>query len=109
MVVLGVHSPEFSFEHDIDRVQRATKERSIDYPVVVDNHYEAWSAFDNHYWPALYFVDTDATRPSPPPHDWWDWCGAYMEAREQGLSPDEASAAARRYMADVKHVLGASA
>ena len=40
-----------------------------------------------------------------PPHDWWDWYGAYMDAREQGSTPDEASDAADRYMADVKHVV----
>jgi thiol-disulfide isomerase/thioredoxin len=59
LVVVGVHTPEFSFEHEIDRVRRATAERAIDYPVAVDNDYTVWSAFDNHYWPALYFVDTD--------------------------------------------------
>jgi hypothetical protein len=59
LVVLGVHTPEFSFEHDIDLVRRATRERAIDYPVALDNAYEVWSAFDNHFWPALYFVDTD--------------------------------------------------
>jgi thiol-disulfide isomerase/thioredoxin len=59
LVVIGVHTPEFSFEHDIDLVRRATKERGIDYPVAVDNEFGVWSAFDNHYWPALYFVDRD--------------------------------------------------
>ena len=59
LVVIGVHTPEFSFEHDIDGVRRATNERAIDYPVAVDNDYEIWSAFANRYWPALYFVDTD--------------------------------------------------
>jgi hypothetical protein len=59
LLVIGVHTPEFSFEHEIDGVRRATKEREIDYPVVVDNDYEVWSAFDNHYWPALYIVDAD--------------------------------------------------
>jgi thiol-disulfide isomerase/thioredoxin len=59
LVVIGVHTPEFSFEHELDRVRQATKERGIDYPVAVDNDYEIWSAFDNHYWPALYFVDAD--------------------------------------------------
>ncbi len=59
LVVIGVHTPEFSFEHEVDRVRLAIKERDIDYPVVVDNDYAVWSAFDNHYWPALYFVDTD--------------------------------------------------
>jgi thiol-disulfide isomerase/thioredoxin len=59
LVVIGVHTPEFSFEHEIDRVRQATKERAIDYPVAVDNDYEIWSAFDNNYWPALYFVDQE--------------------------------------------------
>jgi thiol-disulfide isomerase/thioredoxin len=59
LIVIGVHTPEFSFEHEIDRVQLATKERDIDYPVAIDNDYAIWSAFDNHYWPALYFVDAD--------------------------------------------------
>ena len=59
LVVIGVHTPEFAFEHEIDRVRLATKERDIDYPVAVDNDYAVWSAFDNHYWPALYFADRD--------------------------------------------------
>jgi thiol-disulfide isomerase/thioredoxin len=59
LVVIGVHTPEFSFEHEIDRARQATKDRGIDYPVAVDNDYAIWSAFDNHYWPALYFVDAD--------------------------------------------------
>jgi hypothetical protein len=40
-------------------VRQATRDRGIDYPVAVDNDYEIWSAFDNHSWPALYFVDAD--------------------------------------------------
>jgi len=40
-----------------------------------------------------------------PPHDWWDWYAAYMSARERGSTPDEASADAGRYMAEVKHVV----
>jgi thiol-disulfide isomerase/thioredoxin len=59
LVVIGVHTPEFSFEHEIDRIRPAIKEREIDYPVVVDNHYDVWRAFDNHYWPALYFIDAE--------------------------------------------------
>jgi hypothetical protein len=55
--VIGVHTPEFSFEHEIDNVRRAIEERAIDYPVAVDNNYAIWDAFDNHYWPALYVVD----------------------------------------------------
>jgi thiol-disulfide isomerase/thioredoxin len=59
LIVIGVHTPEFSFEHDVDRVRRAVRERDIDHPVVVDNDYRIWRAFDNHYWPALYLVDAD--------------------------------------------------
>jgi thiol-disulfide isomerase/thioredoxin len=59
LIVIGVHTPEFSFEHEIDRVRKATKDMDIDYPVAVDSDYGIWTAFDNHYWPALYFVDAD--------------------------------------------------
>jgi thiol-disulfide isomerase/thioredoxin len=61
LIVIGVHTPEFSFEHEVDRVRSAVKEREIDYPVALDNDYAIWNAFDNHYWPALYFVDGDGT------------------------------------------------
>jgi thiol-disulfide isomerase/thioredoxin len=59
LLVLGVHTPEFTFEHDIDLVRRALEVREIDYPVATDNDYAVWSAFANHYWPALYFVDAE--------------------------------------------------
>ena len=59
LIVVGVHTPEFAFEHDIDLVRQATKDREIDYPVAVDNDYGVWSAFANHYWPALYFIDAE--------------------------------------------------
>ena len=59
LLVIGVHTPEFSFEHDIDGVRQAIQDRSIDYPVALDNDYGVWRAFDNHYWPALYFVDAE--------------------------------------------------
>jgi thiol-disulfide isomerase/thioredoxin len=59
LVVIGVHAPEFSFEHEIDCVRRAIAERGIDYPVAIDNEYAIWNAFTNRYWPALYFIDVD--------------------------------------------------
>jgi thiol-disulfide isomerase/thioredoxin len=59
LIVIGVHTPEFSFEHDLERVRQATKDMAIEYPVAADNDYAIWNAFDNHYWPALYFVDRD--------------------------------------------------
>ena len=59
LVLVGVHTPEFSFEHDVDLIRRAIEVREIDYPVAVDSDYGVWDAFDNHYWPALYFVDRE--------------------------------------------------
>src|SRR5262245_337511 len=57
LVVIGAHTPEFAFEHDLENVRRAVRQMRIEYPIAVDSDYEIWSAFDNHYWPALYFVD----------------------------------------------------
>src|SRR5437764_9281362 len=57
LVVIGVHTPEFAFEHDVDNVRRAVKDMRVGYPVAIDSDYAIWRAFDNEYWPALYFVD----------------------------------------------------
>ena len=58
LVVIGVHSPEFGFEKDLNNVRRAVSDLRIDYPVAVDNEHVIWRAFENRYWPALYFVDS---------------------------------------------------
>ena len=55
--MIGVHTPEFSFEHDVGNVRQATHDLGITYPVATDNDYAVWQAFDNHYWPALYVAD----------------------------------------------------
>jgi thiol-disulfide isomerase/thioredoxin len=57
LVVIGVHAPEFGFEHDVDNVRRAADELGVRYPVVIDNDFSIWRSLDNHYWPALYLVD----------------------------------------------------
>jgi thiol-disulfide isomerase/thioredoxin len=57
LVVIGVHTPEFPFEHNVDNVRRAAKDMSVDYPIAIDSDYAVWRAFNNEYWPALYFVD----------------------------------------------------
>ena len=57
LVVIGVHTPEFPFEHNLDNVRQAVRDMRIAYPVAADNNYAVWSAFGNHYWPALYFAD----------------------------------------------------
>jgi thiol-disulfide isomerase/thioredoxin len=58
LVVIGVHAPEFAFEKNVNNVRRAVKEMRIEYPVAVDNEHVIWRAFNNQYWPALYFVDS---------------------------------------------------
>jgi len=55
--VIGAHTPEYGFEHDLDNVRRAVKGMRVDYPVAVDNDYAIWKGFANEYWPALYFID----------------------------------------------------
>jgi len=57
LVVIGVHAPEFAFEKDQGNVSRAVTELGIQYPVAMDNNYAIWRGFDNHYWPAHYFID----------------------------------------------------
>ncbi len=57
LVVIGVHAPEFAFERNIDNVKQAVADLKITYPVAIDNDYAIWRAFDNHYWPAHYFID----------------------------------------------------
>ena len=57
LVVIGVHTPEFRFEKDVDNVRRAVEDMKIDFPIAIDNDYVIWRAFDNHYWPALYVID----------------------------------------------------
>lgn len=57
LLVIGVHTPEFAFEKDKGNVERAIRDLGITYPVVMDNHYEIWNAYQNRYWPALYLMD----------------------------------------------------
>ena len=57
LVVIGVHTPEFSFEEDVDNVRRSAQERGVTYPIAIDNDRAIWHGFGNHYWPALYFID----------------------------------------------------
>jgi thiol-disulfide isomerase/thioredoxin len=57
LVVLGVHSPEFPFEHDLEKIGSALGQMGVEYPVAVDNGFSVWRALDNAYWPALYLAD----------------------------------------------------
>jgi thiol-disulfide isomerase/thioredoxin len=57
LVVIGVHTPEFGFEKNVDNVRRAVRQMRVEYPIAIDNDYAIWRAFNNQYWPALYFID----------------------------------------------------
>jgi len=57
LVVVGVHTPEFAFEHVVSNVQSAVQQFGVTYPVAVDNNYSTWNAYENEYWPADYLID----------------------------------------------------
>ncbi len=57
LAVIGIHTPEFEFEKNLNNVRSALKDMRVDYPIAVDNDYAIWRAFKNQYWPALYFID----------------------------------------------------
>lgn len=59
LLIIGVHTPEFGFERDPANVERAVREADIEYPVVLDNNYATWNAYDQRYWPAMYLIDAD--------------------------------------------------
>ena len=57
LVVIGIHSPEFAFERDVDTVRRYMEEHHIRYAVALDNDFANWKRFGNRYWPAMYLID----------------------------------------------------
>jgi thiol-disulfide isomerase/thioredoxin len=59
LVTIGVHTPEFSVEHDVDNIRRALREMRVEYPIAIDSDFGVWDAFANHYWPALYLIDAE--------------------------------------------------
>ena len=59
LVIIGVHTPEFEFEKDYENVKRFVEENDIFYPVVLDNDYRTWRAYNNRYWPRKYLIDAD--------------------------------------------------
>jgi thiol-disulfide isomerase/thioredoxin len=59
LTVVGVHTPEFSFERDLDNVVALSRSFGVEYPIVLDNDYGVWRAFDNHVWPAVYMADVE--------------------------------------------------
>jgi thiol-disulfide isomerase/thioredoxin len=59
LVVVGVHTPEFPFEQNVDNITWAAKDMDVDYPIAIDSDYRVWRAFDNRYWPAVYIAGAD--------------------------------------------------
>jgi thiol-disulfide isomerase/thioredoxin len=57
LVVVGVHTPEFPFEQDVDNVRQAAEGMKVSYPIALDSDYAVWRAFSNRYWPAIYIAD----------------------------------------------------
>jgi len=57
LVVIGVHSPEFTYERSVENVKRHVHEHDIRYPVAIDNDFATWNRFGNRYWPAMYLID----------------------------------------------------
>lgn len=55
--VVGIHTPEFAFERDLNNIKRALQQHQITYPVPVDNEYKTWKAYENQYWPHLFLAD----------------------------------------------------
>jgi len=59
LVIIGVHTPEFAFERESNNVKKAIEDFDLKYPVMQDNEYETWEAYNNRYWPAKYLVNKD--------------------------------------------------
>jgi hypothetical protein len=59
LVVIGVHTPEFPFEQNVENVRQAAEEMNVWYPIAIDSDYAVWRSFSNHYWPAIYIADAE--------------------------------------------------
>jgi thiol-disulfide isomerase/thioredoxin len=59
LTVVGVHTPEFGFEREVDNITARVRDFRVDYPIAIDSDYAVWQAFANHFWPALYIADAE--------------------------------------------------
>jgi thiol-disulfide isomerase/thioredoxin len=66
LVVIGVHTPEFPFEREVDNVRESAQAMKVEYPLALDSDYGVWNAFANRYWPAVYLADAEGSDPIPP-------------------------------------------
>ncbi|MEZ5185720.1 MAG: cytochrome c biogenesis protein DipZ [Candidatus Nanopelagicales bacterium] len=61
LTIIGVHSPEFEFEHDVSNVAQAASDLGVEYPIAIDNEFKTWRAYDQRFWPAHYLIDQNGT------------------------------------------------
>jgi thiol-disulfide isomerase/thioredoxin len=59
LVTVGIHTPEFPFERNVDNIREAAKDMNVEYPIAIDSEYGVWRAFNNMYWPAVYIADAE--------------------------------------------------
>ena len=57
LVIIGVHTPEFGYEREVENVKQAIVDLDVPYPVAIDNDWQTWRAYNNRYWPAKYIID----------------------------------------------------
>jgi thiol-disulfide isomerase/thioredoxin len=99
LVVVGVHTPEFPFEEDVDNVRQAAQDMRVEYPIALDSDYAVWRAFDNNYWPAVYIADGEGRiRHSQFGEGGYEECeqiiqGLLREAGHDGIGDDLVSVA----------------
>src|SRR5207244_3513953 len=102
LVIVGVHTPEFAFEHSLSNVRAATRRLGVRYPVALDNDYATWDAYSNQYWPAEYLLDRRAPLPLDPPA----YGGTWLVGRERIMAGRDARLRLHFHAHDVYLVLG---
>lgn len=93
--VIGVHSPDFSHEREIENVKRYIKEHDINFPVPIDNEFSIWNRYGNRYWPTMYLIDKrgiiryvkigegDTERRNGKSKAWWQKIDGYLRPSYQ--------------------------
>jgi thiol-disulfide isomerase/thioredoxin len=100
LVVIGVHTPEFPFERDVENVRKAAQGMRVEYPIALDSDYRVWSAFANRYWPAVYLADAEGRiryhHFGEGEYDDGEWMIQHLlrEARSEGIDEELVSVSA---------------
>lgn len=107
LTVIGAHTPEFGFEHDLDSVTATSRDFGVTYPIAVDSDYGVWSAFANHFWPAVYASTEDPRFDGPYvypetgrlPLNGWAPIGPWALASHAAVSADTGARIVFRFQA----------